>query len=78
MTRRLDLTGRQFGRLTVRHRVAGSGGKGGNVRWSCECICGGSTNSPTTSVLLAGKARSCGCVRRTRFLAGRSRIGSPP
>lgn len=61
MTKRLDLTGMKFGRLTARsfshvdqHR---------KVHWFCICECGGNKTVMTRS-LRAGKTVSCGCYQR--------------
>lgn len=57
----IDLTGRKFGRLTVienagrdRHRC---------VLWRCRCECGCET-IVTSSHLISGFTKSCGCYRR--------------
>lgn len=52
----IDLTGSQFGRLTVVSR--GIGG-----RWNCTCECGG-TCAPSSMNLRSGKTKSCGCLSR--------------
>lgn len=49
----VDYTGKRFGWLTVIERVPGKG-------WNCQCVCGGSTIIPTTSL---GRNKSCGCKR---------------
>lgn len=59
----LDLSGRQFGRLTVL-RLLDS--KDGRRRWLCRCSCGGQA-VPCSSHLLNGNSTSCGCVRRERI-----------
>jgi hypothetical protein len=57
--RDLDLTGRQFGLLTVisRHPQKANNGKS---RWICQCKCGG-TNVVEVSSLTCGHTKSCGC-----------------
>lgn len=59
--RRLDLTNRQFGRLTAKVPV-------GQRAWLCVCSCG---NQKTVSVqsLRSGKTRSCGCLHREAISA---------
>jgi hypothetical protein len=56
-----DLTGNQFGRLTV----VRSEGKGnyGKYLWLCRCSCGNTIIS-STSQLNNGNTRSCGCLKR--------------
>lgn len=60
MSKRLDLTGEKFGRLTalefydVQH---------GTTRWLCECECGGTSITGTYN-LRSGKAKSCGCLQK--------------
>lgn len=57
--KRLDLTGREFGRLTAK-----SFSRVENVtRWECECSCG-KTVSVSLSNLVSGKTKSCGCLHR--------------
>lgn len=61
MTRRSnfnDLTGRQFGRLTV---VAVGEKQGIGRRWEVICSCG-NTKTVRASNLLNGNTRSCGCL----------------
>lgn len=53
-----DLTGKQFGRLTVKHRVESRNGK---RMWLCACSCGG-TKEVATSHLTSGGTKSCGCL----------------
>lgn len=66
MTRRVDdLTGQKFGRLTVLHR---DGSKGRAAAWACKCACGGSARVASFH-LKSGMTRSCGCLRRSTFIA---------
>ena len=53
-----DLSGQQFGLLTVLDRVDGSK----PVRWRCRCTCG-KTIEALSSNLLRGLSTSCGCKR---------------
>ena len=55
-----DLTGKTFGKLTVLHQTDQR--KYGNILWECLCDCG-NTAFATTSNLLAGRVRSCGCLQ---------------
>jgi hypothetical protein len=59
MSRVTDLTGREFGRLTVIKR-AGSN-KDGRATWVCACKCG-EISIKTGKLLLNGHCRSCGCM----------------
>ena len=45
----IDLTGKQFGRLTILRRAAN---KNYHARWECSCACGGSTISTGTDLRL--------------------------
>lgn len=57
--RRINLTGKQFGRLTV---VQASGiTKNKSVRWLCQCDCGHKKVIDGAS-LRYGATRSCGCL----------------
>lgn len=51
--RKYDLTGRQFGRLTVTEYA-------GKSRWNCQCECGNKYEC-LTSRLISGRVKSCGC-----------------
>lgn len=55
-----DLTGKQFGRLTVLQR---SGSKGGNAAWECLCECGNKVIVKRNN-LTRGTSKSCGCLER--------------
>lgn len=57
----IDLTGKTFGRLTVKRKDANNGD--GRVLWLCACSCG-STKSVSGQQLRAGKTKSCGCYAR--------------
>lgn len=68
----IDLTGRQFGLLTVEsYQGTRRSTKGRCLTyrvWRCRCSCGGMITTRTSS-LLSGHAKSCGCSRRgKRFL----------
>ncbi len=57
--RAVEITGQRFGRLVVLRR-AGSDGNG-RARWACRCDCGGNATY-LRQVLIAGEAKSCGCL----------------
>ena len=55
-----DLSGKKFGRWTVLQFL-------GNRRWLCRCDCG--VERPVlASQLTTGRGKSCGCLRREKFL----------
>lgn len=56
-----DLTGKQFGRLTVRKRVGTDNWR--SPIWECICQCGNITNV-TTHNLVSNHTTSCGCYNR--------------
>ena len=66
-----DLTGQQFGRLTVISKTDEKT-KFGNPIWLCECICGNRKRVSAPN-LRAGHVRSCGCPRE-RFVNAYSAI----
>ncbi len=59
-TKKLDLTGQRFGRLTVLEPAENIGGR---TAWLCRCDCGQET-AVKTCRLRSGRAVSCGCARR--------------
>jgi hypothetical protein len=64
-TKRIDLTGKKFGRLTVVERAgsikSGTASSAFSI-WSCKCDCG--ENAIVRGVLLRrGHTKSCGCLR---------------
>ena len=71
LTRRVDLTGQRFGRLTVLC-PADSGNSGGSALWHCRCDCGKETDI-TYSSLVYGRYKSCGCLKKEnqKELSGR-------
>jgi hypothetical protein len=62
------LVGRVFGRLQVVARAGSTDRTLARPLWSCRCACG---NEPIGLVayLLAGRTRSCGCLRAERARA---------
>lgn len=62
-TRRADLSGEVFGRLTVLERiddhVTPSGTK--HPKYACRCLCGTTVEALGTN-LKAGKVKTCGCM----------------
>lgn len=64
-----DLTGREFGLLTVIGpcpREYDADGKVKNLKGKCKCECGNYAEV-TTSNLLSGDCKSCGCLRNKYF-----------
>lgn len=60
MPKKIDLTGRRYGRLTV---IAESPTKTRNkVSWICKCDCGNTTSPIPGNALQSGNTRSCGCL----------------
>lgn len=57
MAQKANLSGRVFGRLRAETALQGS-----PLYWLCVCACGNLT-SVVSSSLLAGRVRSCGCLR---------------
>lgn len=55
-----DLTGKQFGRVTVISRT--TNGPKGMARWVCRCECG-NEKIIRGSHLIQGRINSCGCLR---------------
>lgn len=59
--RRLDQTGRKFGRLTAVSVVSWER----PARWLCRCECGSET-IVRSAQLSSGKTKSCGCLRNEK------------
>ena len=58
-----DVSGVRFGRLVALRRV--ENGPGGNTRWACLCDCDtGREVIVSVSGMVAGKTKSCGCLKR--------------
>ena len=60
-----DLTGQQFGRLTVLECIGSA--KDHHRLWLCQCKCGKTTVVPSNS-LKKGSTRSCGCISIERSI----------
>lgn len=58
--RAIDISGKQFGRLTVIRQAANVGQK---RHWHCLCLCG-TTTSVAQCKLVGGHTKSCGCYKR--------------
>jgi hypothetical protein len=58
-----DISGSRFGRLVAIKRIGK--GRDGRTQWECACDCG-STASVSTSNLINGTTKSCGCYMRDR------------
>lgn len=56
-----DLTGQQFGRLTVIQMAETR--TNGLINWECVCSCG-NTVTVSRKNLITGATKSCGCLRR--------------
>lgn len=70
MSKKIDLTGQKFGRLTVMYETSACKG---DTYWACRCECG-NWKIATTARLRAGYVKSCGCllteIARTRSYKG--------
>lgn len=68
MMRPHDITYQRFGRLVALHRVSKpmASGKAARLYWVCLCDCGKVTTCES-STLIAGKTKSCGCLKAERF-----------
>ncbi len=59
----IDLTGKQFGKLTVISRAEND--HAGNARWLCQCECG-KQKTVLGLNLINGNTKSCGCLTQFR------------
>lgn len=66
MPKKIDLTGKKFGRLTVVEEAPSSYNRRGSpeCRWFCDCDCGTKHISVKTTYLRTGGTSSCGCLRK--------------
>ncbi|MGH3630863.1 MAG: hypothetical protein ACRDRL_25900 [Sciscionella sp.] len=73
--RRIDLTGRRFGKLVVSHY---SGTEAGKAKWLCDCDCGQEA-VVKAACLLRGHTKSCGCyARHVHSLQSQRKWNVPP
>lgn len=63
MGRKLELTGKRFGRLTV---ISMAYNDGYGTYWNCKCDCGNET-IVKGALLTYGNTKSCGCQRAEAF-----------
>lgn len=66
MPNKIDLTGKQFGRLKVKSEQK-ERSKDKRILWFCECECGNTCIAIGKS-LVNGKKRSCGCLHKEGLL----------
>lgn len=59
----IDMTGQEFGRLTVLHRAPNQGKR---TMWVCRCECGNEVISQRSN-LVDGRIKSCGCLKNARI-----------
>lgn len=62
----VDLSGRQFGRLTVESLVPRSEWRNGCACWECVCKCG-TRRIVRSNSLINGNTTSCGCYHREQL-----------
>ena len=70
-----DLTGQEFGSLTILSLAPSRPTPSGRRRtaWNCQCICGAKL-TVSAGGLRSGKSRSCGCSRRPDPIGSRFRM----
>lgn len=75
---RIDLTGRQFGLLTVLSEAEPHLRKNGESirRWKCRCECGNETTVLHSNLIAPTGTRSCGCLRRPRTAKPKTLTGN--
>ena len=67
--RRIDLTGKTFGKLEV-IRLSEERHKTGSRLWECKCHACGNTTYVLGYALLHGKYKSCGCIQPVKRAHG--------
>ena len=65
MSKRIDLTGQKFGKLTVIKYICKDERR--QSHWLCKCECGNETIT-TTGRLRSGTTQSCGCIRKEKLV----------
>lgn len=67
MTERIDMTGQRYGRLQVIAYAGQSRPSKGpaSSMWLCACDCG-ARHTARRANIIAGRTKSCGCLRRER------------
>lgn len=70
-----DLTGKQFGDLTVIKQVKNSSDTNTSAKWECICKCG-KTHEVVSGSLLRGLTKSCGCRLNSKMWKGYGKISS--
>ena len=63
MWEKIDLTGKNFGRLTAIKTI--ETGNNRRTKWICKCDCG-NTIVVRTDALTSGKTKSCGCYKKDK------------
>lgn len=61
--RRIDLSGKKSGKLTILKRDESRMGEPGGARWICLCECGEIRSYPAHPLKI-GAIKSCGCIQR--------------
>lgn len=72
----VDLTGQEFGRLTVIRRSEHRS-PSGRVMWVCRCRCGVSLDVQSNN-LRSGNSSSCGCANREAAARWAAELGRRP
>lgn len=75
MSRFIDRTGQRFGKLTVIELV--EKGTGIKTKWRCRCDCGNEIVT-TSSHLVTGTTKSCGCIRVDKLVGMTTKHGNAP
>ena len=70
VSRKLNILGCEFGRLTV---IGEAASRKGHAYWVVQCQCGAPAKEVAAGALLRGKTVSCGCYRRQVMDEGRAR-----
>lgn len=72
----IDLTGKNYGRLTVVRRGPNANSKHVVVQWWCQCSCGSVEKLVTGGNLKMGATASCGCLLRETTTRRRTKHGA--
>lgn len=68
MSRRQEMIGKKFGKLTVKRISDNRSGKRKRLMYYCDCDCGNKDVEVVGEKLRSGQTKSCGCLRKEMLI----------